>query len=362
MKAEIRRCIYTETYNEIYQRMKNKYCQESETELDEKSDIAIRLKVLAGEIYNAQVNFEWLKNQMFADTASGEYLDYIAKQRGLERKKALKAQGEILFSISQAVDHNIIIPIGTVVATDDSSPIRFCTTEEGEISAGNTLVSLYAEAVNPGKSGNVKKNRATVGVSVPTEIETVKNPVDFSGGEDEETDNELRERIRSTFINQPNGTNKAYYENLALTVEGIAKASAVAKVRGAGTVNLYVCSSSGSAASSAIAKLQTIVNKERELNVDVKVYNAVSVSYDIAVTVTAKNGYSESEVKQACKTAFEKYINSIPIGGKFYLSELGKALLETECIENYEYDTGMQNKTLASSQRFKSGTEEIRVV
>lgn len=340
--------------------MKNKYCQESETEIDEKSDVAIRLKVLAGEIYNAQVNFEWLKNQMFADTASGEYLDYIAKQRGLKRKKALKAQGEILFSISQAVDHNIIIPIGTVVATDDSSPIRFCTTEEGEISAGNTLVSLYAEAVNPGKSGNVKKNRVTVGVSVPTEIETVRNPVDFSGGEDEETDNELRERIRSTYINQPNGTNKAYYESLALTVEGIAKASAVA--RGAGTVNLYVCSSNGNADSSAIERLQAIVNKERELNVDVKVYNAVAVSYNITVTVTAKNGYSEAEVEEVCKTAFEKYINSIPIGGKFYLSELGKALLETECIENYEYDTGMQNKTLAASQRFKAGTEDIRVV
>ena len=342
--------------------MKSRYEQESETEIDEKSDIAIRLKVLAGEIYNAQVNFEWLKTQMFADTASDEYLDYIAKQRGLERKKALKAQGEIIFSISQPVDHNIIIPLGTVVATDDSSPIRFSTTEEGEITAGNTLVSVYAEAINAGRAGNIKKDKATVGVSVPTEIGTVSNPYAFTGGENEETDSELRERIRSTFINQSNGTNKAYYEKLALTVEGIAKASAVARVRGSGTVNLYVCSSDGDADSTAIAKLQSIVNKERELNVDVRVYNAVAVSYDIIVTITAKNGYSETEVTNACKTAFEKYINSIPIGGKFYLSALGKALIETDCVENYEYDTGMQNKTLSSSQRFKAGTAEITVV
>ena len=46
--------------------MKNRYEQESETEIDEKSDVAIRLKVLAGEIYNARVNFEWLKNQMLS--------------------------------------------------------------------------------------------------------------------------------------------------------------------------------------------------------------------------------------------------------------------------------------------------------
>lgn len=342
--------------------MKSRYEQESETEIDEKSDVAIRLKVLAGEIYNAQVNFEWLKNQMFADTASGEYLDYIAKQRGLERKKAVKAQGEIIFSISQPVDHNIIIPLGTVVATDDSSPIRFCTTEEEEISAGNTLVSVYAEAVNAGRSGNINKNKATVGVSVPTEVETVRNPVAFTGGEDEETDSELRERIRITFVNQSNGTNKAYYEKLALAVEGIAKASAVANVRGSGTVNLYVCSSDGDADSSAMAKLQAIVDKERELNVDVVVYNAVSVSYDIIVKITAKNGYSESEVIQTCKTAFEKYVNSIPIGGKFYLSALGKALMETDCVENYEYDADMQNRTLSASQRFKAGTAQIRVI
>lgn len=362
MKAEIRRCVYTETYNKIYQRMKTKYEQESETEIDEKSDVAIRLKVLAGEIYNAQVNFEWLKNQMFADSASGEYLDYIAKQRGLERKKATKAQGEIIFSISQPVDHNIIIPLGTVVATDDSSPVRFCTTEEEEISAGNTLVSVYAEAVNPGREGNIKKDKATVGVSVPTEIEKVRNPIAFSSGEDEETDSELRERIRKTFTNRSNGTNKAYYEKLALAVEGIAKASAVARVRGSGTVNIYVCSSDGDADSTAIEKLQAIVDKERELNVDVEVYNATSVSYDLKVTVTARNGYSESEVKRDCIAAFEKYINSIPIGGKLYLSALGKALMETDSVENYEYDTSMQNKEISVTQRFKAGSTEITVV
>lgn len=362
MKAEIWRCVYTETYDEIYNRMKNKYEQDSESQIDEKSDIAIRLKVLAGEIYNAQVNFEWLKNQMFADTASGEYLDYLALQRGLKRKQAVKAQGEIIFYISQPTDHNIIIPMGTVVATDDSTPIRFCTTEGGEISAGGTLVSLYAEAEKPGRSGNVLKKTVTVGVSVPTEVETMANPVPFTGGEDEETDNELRERIKSTFVNQSNGTNKAYYEKLALSVEGITKASAVAKSRGVGTVNLYVSSNNGNVNTSAIQKLQELVNKERELNVDVAVYNATPENYDLVVRITSKSGYSESEVKSQCKITFEKFINSLPIGGKLYLSALGKAFMETECVENYEFGTGMQNMEIAASQRFTVGTVEITVV
>ena len=52
-----------ETFDEIYARMKAKYIEESGSEFLETSDIAIRLRVLAGEIYNAQTSLEWLKNR-----------------------------------------------------------------------------------------------------------------------------------------------------------------------------------------------------------------------------------------------------------------------------------------------------------
>ena len=89
-----------ETYDEIYTRMKEKYEDESAYEIDPASDIAIRLKVLAGEIYNAQCSLEWLKRQMFADTATGEYLDLLAQQRGITRKAATKASGQLTFSVT----------------------------------------------------------------------------------------------------------------------------------------------------------------------------------------------------------------------------------------------------------------------
>ena len=71
-----------ERYESIYERMKDRYetlCGES---VDESGDVAIRLRVLAGELYNMQTALEWHKRQMFADTASGEYLDHLAAQRG----------------------------------------------------------------------------------------------------------------------------------------------------------------------------------------------------------------------------------------------------------------------------------------
>mgnify|MGYP000075605131 FL=1 len=93
-----------ETYDEIYGRMKNAYELETGDSFNEVSDIAIRLKVLAGEIFKLQTNLEWWKRQMFAVSASGECLDKLASQRGIERKKAMKSTGEITFNIlSRAV-------------------------------------------------------------------------------------------------------------------------------------------------------------------------------------------------------------------------------------------------------------------
>jgi uncharacterized phage protein gp47/JayE len=83
-----------ETFDEIYARMKAKYIEESGSEFLETSDIAIRLRVLAGEIYNAQTSLEWLKKQMFVNTASGENLDYLASE-ALNAKKQQRQKARL---------------------------------------------------------------------------------------------------------------------------------------------------------------------------------------------------------------------------------------------------------------------------
>lgn len=350
-----------DTYDEIYGRMKSAYEQETGDSFNEASDIAIRLRVLAGEIFKMQTNLEWWKRQMFAATASGECLDRIASQRGLERKQAVKSTGEITFSIAQPCSHDIIIPKGCVVATADTVPVRFVTIEDEEISAGNTLVSVYAEAEQAGSRGNIGLGYAVVPVSVPTEVETVTNREKFTGGCDCETDDELRKRIRDTYVNTSNGTNAAYYEQLALSVDGVAKACAVGKVRGAGTVNIYVTGSDSAVSTNVVEKVQSIAEKQRELNVDVSVANAQRTACNMSVTVYAEDGYSSSEVKTLLSNAFVDYVNSIPIGGTFHLTELGAKLIATGCINNYTWNTDMQDVTAAKSQCFTVGTVTIGV-
>lgn len=350
-----------ETYDEIYERMKTRYEQESGAQFFDASDIAIRLRVLAGEIYNAQVNMEWIKNQMFVETATGQRLDYLAKQRGLERKPAQKAQGEITFFISEPVDHTIIIPKGCVASTAEEVPRRFVTTEDEEIAQGNVLVSVYAEAEKAGSDGNAALGTVTVAVDVPSEVEWVQNREPYTGGTDEESDEMLRERIRDSYLRLPNGTNAAYYEQLALTVEGISKAKAVGRVRGSGTVNVYVSGDGTEPADTAVNNAQALLSSKRELNVNVLVAKANLVDFDLDVIVYKREEFSDSEVTAKCKEAFENFIKQLDIGEKLYLSALGKALLDTGCILNYEFNVQMDDTPVAQSQCFKARNVSVLV-
>ena len=138
----------SDTYEEIYSRMKQTYETQRGDSIDEASDIAIRLRTLAGEIYNMQSSLEWTKRQFFAATATGESLDYLAQQRGLERKPARKSHGSLTFRLAEAKNYAVAIPAGTVVATDTEVPLRFVTTVDGEIPQATLSASIPAEAAD----------------------------------------------------------------------------------------------------------------------------------------------------------------------------------------------------------------------
>ena len=350
------------TYDEIYQRMRAEYIAQGGAEFDEASDIAIRMRVLAGEIYNAYTNAEWLKKQMFMSTASGEFLDHFASQRGLERKPAQKAQGELYFKISEAHESDIFIPKGTTVTTADAVPVRFVTLEDDCIYAGNTATMVYAEAEKAGSSGNVQAFKANIMVDAPAEIDYAYNTDVFYGGCDEETDEQLRERIKDTLLVPANGTNSAYYKKLALTVPGITNVGVMPKLRGVGTVDVFVSNGSLAPEETALAQAQTLISQNRELNVDVKVNSAQSFLVDFAAQVKPMDGYRSSDVVDICTAIFKDYLNDIEIGGVMYLSELGKRLMNSGAVKSYEFSPMLMDVYSANSQCMAPGEIKITVV
>lgn len=55
----------SETYESILSRMQGRFQELAGFPADDASDIGIRLKVLAGELFSACTNLDWLKRQVF---------------------------------------------------------------------------------------------------------------------------------------------------------------------------------------------------------------------------------------------------------------------------------------------------------
>lgn len=77
--------------------MRDKFSELAGYSPDDASDIGIRIRVLAGEIYSIQSAVDWLKRQSFAQTATGSQLEMLAAERGLSRKQAVAAAGTLTF-------------------------------------------------------------------------------------------------------------------------------------------------------------------------------------------------------------------------------------------------------------------------
>lgn len=105
------------------------------------------------------------------------------------------------------------IPLNTVVYSPGigSSPdIQFNVTAAAVILDGDVTVSnVPVSAVTPGSTGNVPRQTITQFTAVPFSGATVSNPLSFTNGQDTETDNELRVRIKAAQSSTGLGTETA---------------------------------------------------------------------------------------------------------------------------------------------------------
>lgn len=326
------------SYVEILDRMVKKYEELSGFTINTESDIMIRLKVLAGEIYNSTCACEFLKRQMFLSTASGEYLDKHALARGLSRKQAVKATGKVTFYTNISVSTDVVIPKGTIVSTVGPQIRQYVTDDIATISKGLNSVTVKATAIEGGASYNVSKDTVTVLVTPPTGVTSVRNQMAFTGGSDEESDEELRERVLYSYRDIANGTNAVYYKRLAESVPGVYSASVVSRVRGAGTIDVYICGKGEEAPVNKehIETVQKLLDENRELNVDILVFYAIPLNVSFTLNLCVEEGYSFDQVSAEITRNLTEYIDSLGAGQPALLCEMGEILYHAQGVKNYE--------------------------
>ena len=340
------------SYEEIYNSMKEKYTELTGITPCEESDISLRMRILSGELYSALANAEWLKRQMFPDTAEGEYLEKHANDRGLQRRAASAATGEVTFYLKEALEFPVAVDKGTVVGTQGENPQRFETLESCAIEAGETSVSARVKALREGREGNVLRETVNVLITPPAYIDSVINDLHFTGGADEESDQSLRERIIESFVNVSNGTNCAYYRNVAMQVEGVASASVVPRARGAGTVDIYIASQNTEASQEQVEKAQKLLSELREVNVDVKVIKAEARNVILVPDIVVRDGFEFEDVRRECEEILHDYVSTRGVGGKVLLTEVGELLYHVEGVKQYSFRAAANSNVLCKPNQY----------
>lgn len=349
-----------DSYEAICSRMKRKYREQTGYMPDDASDIGIRIQLLAGEIFSFNTYLEWVKNQIFPQTATGKSLDYHGEIRGIVRKTSAKSKGLLAFSLDEALETSVDIPQGTICSTSGNNPIRFVTVAAAKINAGSTQTYVVAEAVSSGSSGNVAPRTVNKMVTLPVNSLNVNNSGEFTGGLDEESDDEYRQRILDSYKEISNGTNFAYYKSVAKSVNGVYSVGVVPQNRGVGTVDLYIADKGKICSSTVLNTVQDLLYQKREVNVDVKINHATLVSCPVIVTLYMKAGYDFDTAKSTVKSKLTEYFQNLEVGENLYLSALGEIIKHIDGIENYEFsNVYMTDMIPEQSQLITLGTMNI---
>ena len=318
------------TVDAIYQEMLADFCARIGRDVSGGCDLAARLYAAAAQVQALYAQTEWLERQCFPQTAQGEHLDDHAQMRGLARRSAVKAAGVIRFSVRTAPEEALAIPAGTVCV--NTLGVRYETTEDGQIAAGALYADVPGQAVEAGAAGNSLADTILSMSVPPAGIVSCTNPAAFTGGEDAESDEDLRARILDSYRRLPNGANAAFYESQALLHPGVAAAQAVGRARGIGTVDVYVATTAGVPDTALLQEIETDLEQKREIAVDLQVKAPTTVSVAVTAELEAADYAAASA---AVQTALQGYFTGERLGKAVLLSELHALLHQVEGLENY---------------------------
>ena len=325
------------TYEELLATMEKTYSSLTGFSPDNASDIGIRLKVLATVCSELYQKLAQLQRDLFAQTAIGTYLDMHAQTRGISRKQAVPSTGILRFSRDSAALSDIVIPKGTLCACSGTSQLRFVTTEQKILEKGSLFVDVPAQSQSGGEETNTAANTITILVTPPQGISRVTNSAPFTGGSPAETDVQLRKRLLDSYGSISNGTNAAFYNNLALQADSIVSAHVIPRARGRGTVDVIIADEHGTASPELIAELQEEMEKQREINVDVAVKSAEILPVNLSLSFRCNTGYDPEETAKICANTIEEVLQSYQIASPLYLCDLYAILHGLPQLSSYTF-------------------------
>ena len=301
-----------------------------------------------------------------------DIMDEHAKNRGLVRKTATAATGEIVVTGSEGT----IIPKGSAFSTasvNGEPAVEFKTTEEATINNDGTA-TVGIEAVNAGSVGNVPAGTIILKANQISGISSVTNEKETSGGTEEETTESLQQRIMDydaakgvSFVGSPSD-----YRRWALEVNGTGNAIVIDPTDDSGLIKIVLTDSNGAPANEELR--QAVYNhimrpdapSERLAPVNggnIQVIAPETVEITISATVET-DGTDISTIKAALVEALTNYVVEASEDGEIRYTKVYAILSNTSGVEDFSsllLNGGTRNIALTDTQVLTVSQETITI-
>lgn len=329
--------------NMTFENILNDMLNRLPTDVD-KREGSIIFDALAPAAYQLSQFYFMLSNYidlLFVDTTVGEYLDRKASDYGISRKPATHAIRKI--ETTGPVD------IGTRWGLQDSTYIIQEMISENVYSA----ICEQAGEIGNAYSGVLDNIDNIIGVTATlTDI--------LVSGTNEETDEQLRERIRRYLVNPTQDGNVAQYLKWATEYPGIGAAKVFPLWNGANTVKVAITNGLFQPAEpDLVAEFQNYLDPNSEglgngvapIGCKVTVVSGSRKDINVTANVILAEGYSEPI---GAAEAISKYLASITyVKNSVNYMRIGSALLDCPSIaelNNLTLNGGTTNVTLTGDE------------
>lgn len=309
----------------------------------------------AVELAQKYIELDTFLDLVFVTTSSGEYLDRRAAELGLTRHPATKAKRLGLFFDS---DNNPMdVPLESRFSLELLNYVVLEKLETGR---------FVLECETPGEAGNKDFGNLIPIETIPdlgvAELADVLSP-----GEEEESDESLRERYLLKAQAPATSGNQAHYVIWAREVPGVGDANAIPVWNGPGTVKVVLIDPDKRAVSEFVRQaVEDHIETQRPIGADVTVVPATEVEINISVGVELPMGVDIDEVRTVFRDAVTEYLKGLAFKDKFVRPvRIGNILLDVAPIIDYEnlaINGQTSNIELADDEVAVLGTIQLEVI
>lgn len=317
------------------------------TDMNPGSVIRTIMEVAALKFDEGHYLAEQIINLFFVSTTSGEYLTRRVAERGIIPDAGQKATGTALASRTTPAPFGQLLPKGTIYETEDHT-VQVITTADATLDLGATSVSLSLDAVSVGQAGNLQVGTVLkqVGVAINLiETVTVSEP-GMSGGIEEESEEDLRNKYLTVIRLPGTSGNKADYIKWALEVTGVGGVYVHPLWNGRGTVKLSLLGTDKTPSSQAVVDaVQEYIDPDpaqgegkAPIGATVTCVAAPEVIIDVVATIILDGSKTLAEVQAAFEVQLVEYLKEIAFSDDRTVrySRIGSLILDIQGVTDYD--------------------------